>query len=343
VPHLATPDGSFLAYSDWGVGPALVFSHSWGLSGDQFHHLVHPLVEAGLRCVTFDRRGHGRSDRPGGEADLDRYADDLGLLVEHLGCDEVVHVGHSFGCSEIVRYAAGRGRGKVRAAIFLAPMLPLLVRTADNPDGVDPELLATSIALLCRDVPAWCELNRAAYFGTQPVVSEGMADWTARQIVDTPVRTLVQVMRIGATTDLRREVAALDVPVLVVQGTADASTPIELTGRRTLPLLADGRLVELDGAGHGLYVNDAPRVGRSRPPASARRAGSPGRVEARWDRGPRQQRRHGSSSSRRCRSARTRPRSCTPPLPALCTSSSPTFPPPGWAATPKASIRRESR
>jgi len=87
-----------------------------------------------------------------------------------------------------------------------------------------------------------------------------MADWTARQIISTPVRALVQILRIGATTDLREEVAALDVPVLIVHGTADASTPIDLTARKALPLLPDGRLVEIDGAGHGLYVNDAPRV-----------------------------------------------------------------------------------
>jgi pimeloyl-ACP methyl ester carboxylesterase len=268
VPHLATPDGSFLAYSDWGArpdagpsaGPALVFSHSWALDGDQFHYLVHPLVDAGFRCVTFDRRGHGRSDRDGSDADLDRYADDLALVVDHLGLDDVVHVGHSFGCCEIVRHATRRGTGRIRGMVFLAPLLPLLVRTPDNPDGLDPALLEASIDLLSRDVPAWCDANRAPYFGTHPVVSEGMADWTARQIVDTPVRTLVQVLRLGATTDYRAEVAALDVPVLIVHGTADASTPIELTARKTAPLLGDGRLVEIEGAGHGLYANDAPRV-----------------------------------------------------------------------------------
>jgi len=237
-----------------------VFSHSWALDGDQFTYLVAPLVDAGLRCVTYDRRDHGRSDRWGGDADLDRCADDLGLVVDHLGLDDVVHVGHSFGCSEIVRHATRRGTRRIRKIVFLAPLLPLLVRTGDNPDGVDPALLEASIELLRRDVPEWCRLNRDPYFGTNPVVSEGMADWTTRQIVNTPVRALVQILRIGATTDLRAEVKALDVPVLIVHGTADASTPIDLTARKALPLLADGRLVEIDGAGHGLYANDAPRV-----------------------------------------------------------------------------------
>src|SRR5262249_12665726 len=100
--------------------------------------------------------------------------------------------------------------------------------------------------------------NAPPYFGVHPQVSQGMSDWTTRQIVDTPVKTLVDTMAMGATTDFRDELRALDVPVLLVHGDADASAPIELTGRKTAALLPDARMIELPEVGHGLYVTHAP-------------------------------------------------------------------------------------
>jgi non-heme chloroperoxidase len=260
MPRLTTSDGTDLFYVDWGSGPPIVFSHSWALSSDQFHYLVHPLVARGFRCIAFDRRGHGRSDRPGVGMDLDRFADDLAELVAHLHLGDVTHVGHSFGCTEIVRYVTRHGAAAVARALFLAPMMPLLVRTDDNPDGVDRSFVQASADLLSRDVPGWCAQNGGLFFGTDPRVSQGIYDWTLRQIVDTPVKTLVDTMWIGVTTDMRSELAGFDVPTLVVHGTADASTPLDLTGRKVVELLPRGALATIEGAGHGLYVNDAERV-----------------------------------------------------------------------------------
>jgi pimeloyl-ACP methyl ester carboxylesterase len=87
-----------------------------------------------------------------------------------------------------------------------------------------------------------------------------MTDWTTRQIVDTPVKTLVDTMAMGATTDFRAELPAVDVPTLLVHGDADASAPIEITGRKTAALLPDAQLIELPEVGHGLYVTHAPQI-----------------------------------------------------------------------------------
>ena len=260
MPYLTTTDETRLFYSDVGAGPPVVFSHSWGLNSDQFHYVVNDLVDAGLRCIAFDRRGHGRSDRPGVGMNLDTFADDLALLTGHLDLDAATHIGHSLGCSEIVRYATRQGTGRIARAMFLAPGMPLLLKTDDNPDGIDRSLIEASTALLRRDVPAWCAQNAAPYFGLNPQVSPGMAEWTMRQILDTPVKTLVDLVWLNVATDLGPELRNFDVPTLLIHGNSDASNPIDLTGRKTAALLPDCRFVELDGAGHGLYVNDAERV-----------------------------------------------------------------------------------
>ncbi len=260
MPYLTTADDTRLFYFDFGSGHPVVFSHAWALNSDQFHYLVNDLVDAGHRCIGFDRRGHGRSDRPGTGMTLDGFADDLAALLHRLDLHGATLVGHSFGCSEIVRYATRHGSGRIARAMFLAPIMPLLVATDDNPDGVDRSIIEASVALLRRDVPAWCEQNAAPYFGLKPTVSAGMAEWTTRQIVDTPLKTLVETVWIGTTTDLRSEVASFDVPTLLVHGTADASAPVDLTGRKTADLLPDCTLVEIDGAGHGLYVNDTETI-----------------------------------------------------------------------------------
>jgi pimeloyl-ACP methyl ester carboxylesterase len=144
--------------------------------------------------------------------------------------------------------------------VFLAPILPLLVKTADNPDGIDTAYLDASLDLLGRDVPQWCADNAAGYFGVQPAVSEGMTEWTTRQIVDTPVKTLVDTMRMGAETDFREELRAFDVPTLLMHGDADASAPIEITGRKAASLLPRSTLIELPDVGHGLYVTHASQI-----------------------------------------------------------------------------------
>jgi pimeloyl-ACP methyl ester carboxylesterase len=219
---LATSDGTGLFFTDQGTGSPVVFTHSWALNSDQWHYIVAGLLDEGLRCVTYDRRGHGRSDRHGRGWDMDLLADDLAQLVEHLDLTDVTFVGHSMGCGEIVRYVTRHGKRRVARAVLLAPITPLLAKTPDNPDGIDPDYLQASVDLLKRDVPQWCADNAAPYFGVHPNVSAGMGEWT-RQIVDTPVKTLVDTMIMGARTDFRDALTRFDVPTIVIHGDADAS------------------------------------------------------------------------------------------------------------------------
>ncbi|WKG04173.1 alpha/beta fold hydrolase [Mycolicibacterium sp. HK-90] len=256
---LETADRTEIHYTDTGTGPVLVFTHSWGLTSGQWDQIVPCLADKGFRCVTYDRRGHGRSGAHDGEWTIDLLADDLAALLDHLDLTDATLVGHSLGCGEIVRYLSRHGSGRVGRAVLVAPQLPLLVKTPDNPDGVDEAILDGMLAELERDVRQWCIDNAAPFFGDH-VVSPEVVEWTVDQPALVPVETLLATQRIGAHTDYRAELAELELPVLILHGDADVSTPIDLTGRRTAALLPHAELIEIPGAAHGLYLTHADRV-----------------------------------------------------------------------------------
>lgn len=236
-----------------------MFTHSWGLNSGQWNQVIQRLVDNGFRCIAYDRRGHGHSGAYDGEWTVDLLADDLAGLIEHLDLGDVTLVGHSLGCGEIVRYLSRHGTARVNRAVLVAGQLPLVVETADNPDGVPEAMLDAMLAELERDVRQWCIDNAPPFFGPHTVAPE-MVDWTVDQIAAVPVETLLATQRMGSHADYRAELAELDLPVLLIHGDADVSTPIELTGRRTAALLPRAELIEIPGAAHGLYLTHADRV-----------------------------------------------------------------------------------
>ena len=142
MPFIETADRTSLFVTEWGSGPPVVFTHAWGLRWDQWNYQVPALAEAaGLRCVLYDRRGHGRSDRPATGYDIDTMADDLAAVIGHFDLHEATLVAHSLGSKEVIRYLAPHGDSRIARLVLVAPTTPLMRRTADNPDGVDPALI----------------------------------------------------------------------------------------------------------------------------------------------------------------------------------------------------------
>ena len=137
---LQTRDGASLFYKDWGAGKPIVFIAGWTLNSDAWQYQMISLVSHGLRCIAYDRRGHGRSSQPGQGYDYDTLADDLAALIERLDLREVSLVGHSMAGGEIVRYLSRHGGRRIARAVLLAVTLPFPLKTADNPDGVDKSL-----------------------------------------------------------------------------------------------------------------------------------------------------------------------------------------------------------
>jgi pimeloyl-ACP methyl ester carboxylesterase len=257
MPFIEATGGTALFVTDWGAGRPVVLVHAWGLNSGMWDRQVPDLVDAGHRVVTFDRRGHGRSDRPGGGYDLDTLADDLACVLDHLDLDEVTIVGHSLGAAEVVRYLTRHTQRRVAQVVLSAPVTPCLRWSDQNPGGIEGALLDASCQSLRDDVGTWVEAGTAAYFGVGRAVSSLALDWTQRAIIDTPLPVLLATMASFTEADLRHELTMIDRPTLVLHGTADASAPFEVTGRPTAALLPEGRLIAFEGAGHGLYLADA--------------------------------------------------------------------------------------
>jgi pimeloyl-ACP methyl ester carboxylesterase len=258
VPYIESSDQTSLFVTEWGSGPPVVFTHAWGLRSDQWDYQIPALADAGLRCVLYDRRGHGRSDRPASGYDFDTLADDLAAVIDHFDLRDITLIGHSLGSRELVRYLTRHGDDRITRMVLVAPTTPQLRRSAENPDGWDPAMLDANYAAVAANVPQWCASFEAAgpYFGSSPGSSPGLVDWTIRMIVDTPLRVLLKTLQLNTNVNMAGELQKIQVPTLVLHGDQDASAPIQLTGRKTADLLSDAALRVYPGAGHGLYASD---------------------------------------------------------------------------------------
>jgi pimeloyl-ACP methyl ester carboxylesterase len=258
VPYIESSDQTSLFVTEWGSGPPVVFTHAWGLRSDQWDYQIPALADAGLRCVLYDRRGHGRSDRPASGYDFDTLADDLAAVIDHFDLRDITLIGHSLGTRELVRYLTRHGDDRITRMVLVAPTTPQLRRSAENPDGWDPAMLDANYAAVAANVPQWCASFEAAgpYFGSSPGSSPGLVDWTIRMIVDTPLRVLLKTLQLNTNVNMAGELQKIQVPTLVLHGDQDASAPIQLTGRKTADLLSDAALRVYPGAGHGLYASD---------------------------------------------------------------------------------------
>ncbi|MCP3726846.1 alpha/beta hydrolase [Paraburkholderia sp. CNPSo 3272] len=257
--YIRIDDDTALHYRDWGDGAPLVFLSGWTLNADMWNYQCAPLAAAGFRCVAYDRRGHGRSSDPGRGYDYDTLADDLEAVLAARGLERVTLVGHSLASGEIVRYLSRYGSRRVAAIVLVSPAsTPCLLKSADNPGGLDASLFEASIEEMLTSFPDWISRRAEAYFS--PGTSHAVIQWTADMMLDTSLYGAAQLSRVQMVTDFRRELAAIDVPALVLHGDCDASAPLEITGRPTAAALEHATLKVYEGGTHGMYFNHAARV-----------------------------------------------------------------------------------
>lgn len=254
-------DGTRLFHRSFGTGPTtLVFTASWALDSRMWDLQYAYFAARGFRCVGWDRRGHGRSELGGPDPDMDVFADDLAAMLDHLDLSNVVLVGHSMGAAEIIHFLARHGRSRVRKVVLLAPVAPFVMKTADNPDGVPLAVFERIWARMATDFPAWAEDNQTAFF--TPETSVAMKQMLTRQFLETPLPVALSAHQALATTDLRRDLAAIDLPVLILHGDRDLSAPLGMTGRRLAAGIRGAALTVYPGAPHGLWITHAMAVNR---------------------------------------------------------------------------------
>lgn len=251
-------DGTTLFVREWGRGKPMVFLHSWALESLMWRHQFVELGAKGIRCVAFDRRGHGRSDAPASGYDLDTLADDVAAVLSALDLRGVTLVGHSMGGGEVVRYLARHGSARIAKVALISSSTPFLTKTPDNPYGAPPEYFAALRAEWAADFPKWIEENKRPFF--LPDTSPATMDWMVRMMASAYLPAALACNEAFAATDLRKDLATIDRPTIVIHGDKDVSAPLEITGRRTALGIPGATLKIYEGAPHGLFITHASRL-----------------------------------------------------------------------------------
>jgi pimeloyl-ACP methyl ester carboxylesterase len=219
--------------------------------------------ELGWRCVSFDRRGHARSDDPGRGYDFDTLADDIAAVMDALDLQNVVLVGHSLGGAEVVRYLTRHRSRRVTHTVLIAPTTPFRMKTSDNPRGDrSREELEKAYESFKHDLPHRAALAAPDFFGvSKNSVSTETIEWWCRMFLDRcSFKVLRDLFKIMNETDFRTELRTIQTPTLILQGDIDKSAPLELTGRPTHELIAGSRLIVYENAAHALPYTHTDRM-----------------------------------------------------------------------------------
>ena len=264
--HVVTADGVRLYFKDWGPkdGPVVTFSHGWPLSSDSWESQMIFLAGQGYRVVAHDRRGHGRSSQPWDGNDMDHYADDLAAVIEALDLKDITAVGFSTGGGEVARYIGRHGTSRVKKAVLVSAVPPLMLQTADNPGGLPLEVFdGIRRASLENRSQLYLDIASGPFYGfNRPgaKVSQGLIDsWWAQGMQGGHKNTYDSIAAFSAT-DFREDLKKFDVPTLVIHGDDDQIVPIDSSGKASAALIDGAELRVYPGAPHGLTDTHKDRV-----------------------------------------------------------------------------------
>jgi pimeloyl-ACP methyl ester carboxylesterase len=243
-------------YEDLGSGKPVVFIHGWPLSGSMWEYQVTQLTQQGLRCIIYDRRGFGKSDRPFGPYDYDTLAGDLKALLDELDLSDVTLVGFSMGGGEIAKYFSLHGGVRVTKAVLVSAVVPYMLKTDSNPNGVPQDMFDEMTMGMLEDRPKFMEGFNKDFFGVSVVnhpVSEPFLTNSLVKVMDASFIATLQCAKSFSSTDFRQDVPKINVPTLVIHGDADKAVPIDATGAESAKIIPDAKYIVYEGAPHGLW------------------------------------------------------------------------------------------
>ena len=254
-----------LYYEDHGSGPPVVLIHGWPLSGRSWEKQLTALVAAGRRVITYDRRGFGKSSQPATGYDYDTFAEDLHKVVTVLDLRDFALVGFSMGGGEVARYLSTYGTDRVSKAVFMAAVPPYLLKTSDNPGGIDIGVFDGIKQGIAADRLAFLSQFLANFYNVDVLRGKQISDEVVRDSWNiasgaSPIGTLECVT--GWYTDFRKDLRRIDVPTLIIHGDSDRILPIEVTGKASQAAIKGSRLVTVKGGPHGLNWTHADEVNR---------------------------------------------------------------------------------
>lgn len=252
-----------LYYEDHGAGQPVVLIHGYPLDGSSWEKQTAALLEAGHRVITYDRRGFGRSSKPTDGYDYDTFAADLATILDTLDLRDAVLVGFSMGTGEVGRYLGTYGSERVAKAVFLGALEPYLLQADDNPEGLPQSVFDGLFAAVQADRYAFFTEFFAGFFNTD----EFLGNRLSQEALDANQQLAYNASPHASVwaqptwlTDFRGDIEKIDVPALIVHGTADNILPIEATGRRFAKALPTAEYAEIDGAPHGMLWTHANEV-----------------------------------------------------------------------------------
>jgi len=244
-------------YEDLGKGRPVVLIHGWPLDHTMWDYQVAALTDAGFRCIAYDRRGFGKSNKPLTGYDYDTLTSDLKALIDELQLEDVVLVGFSMGGGEVVKYFSNYGGQGVTKAVLISSIAPFMLQTEDNPDGVPQEQIDEIAASIQKDRPGFLGDFSKQFYGVgllnNPVSEQRLTVDLICAMQATLKSTLGCAISFSGT-DLRADMGAVNVPTLIIHGDDDQTVPIKPTGEQAARLISDAEYIVYEGEPHGLFI-----------------------------------------------------------------------------------------
>lgn len=262
---LKLKDGTEIYYKDWGAGQPIMFHHGWPLSSDDWDAQMFFFLEKGFRVIAHDRRGHGRSTQTFKGNEMDTYAADVAQLVEYLKLEKVIHIGHSTGGGEVVRYINKFGKGKAAKAVLVSAVTPYMIADENNPDGVPLAVFDDIRKNTAHNRQQFYQDLTFPFYGYNREganVKKGIQDNWWRQGMMGGIKAHYDCVKAFSETNFTEDLKNIDIPVLILHGEDDQIVPYKTTAVKAATLLKNGKLITYPGYPHGMPTTEAETINK---------------------------------------------------------------------------------
>lgn len=262
MPKITTAPNVQLHVEDWGQGQPIVFLHGWPLSHEMFEYQINQLGND-YRCIMIDRRGFGQSDKPWTGYDYDTLADDLQVVFEELDLHNITLVGFSMGGAEAIRYISRHGSNRISKLVLLGAAAPRLLKTPAFEEGVEKSVFDGMIENAIEDRAAFMESFSKDFFGATIIsspLSSKLMDWFHGLTMKSSPRAFINCILTFSQADLSDELASIDVPTLIIHGTADKIVPFDITAKVLHAGISGSQLISYEDAPHGFFYTNWPQL-----------------------------------------------------------------------------------
>jgi non-heme chloroperoxidase len=263
--YIETATNVKLYLKDYGEGKPVILIHGWPLSNEMWEYQIANLVENNYRVIAYDRRGFGKSSQPWGDYDYDTLTDDLNAIIEQLELKDVTLVGFSMGGGEVVRYFSRYNGKNVSKAVLISSIIPYLLKTEDNPDGRPKEKGEATAAKINDDRIGFIDGFGKTFFGltlNNKALSTPLLEYYRMLCSFASPRATLECAKSLSTTDFRDELSTINVPTLIIHGSADEIVPIEISSKKTAELIKDNTFLIYKDAPHGLFYTEKERLNK---------------------------------------------------------------------------------